>query len=131
MTPAMTPSEISLLSGFLRSANNYVEFGIGGSTVLASSLVKRSIVSVESSAEWIEKVASSVDIDRSRIHLNLVHADIGPVGALGGPASEASRSLWPNYSKVIWSLADVEAADLYLVDGRFRVACFAAGCTAL
>lgn len=58
--------------------------------------------------------------------LTLLHADIGPIGALGGPASETTKcrqESWANYSSAPWSHVDLNRLDLVLIDGRFRVAC--------
>ena len=56
MTPAMKPSEIGLFSAFCAGAHSYVEFGCGGSTVLAAGLVRGQIKVVDSDPKWLDNV---------------------------------------------------------------------------
>ena len=55
----------------------------------------------------------------------LVHVDIGPTKEWGYPDGEARRDDWRSYHERIWADPEASRADFYLVDGRFRVACFA------
>jgi hypothetical protein len=124
MQPAMTDGERELLRSFLRCSLNYLEFGCGGSTVMACSLVKKSVMSVESSLDWLQKVEVYCASQPTAIKPELIHADIGPVKQLGYPLDVGSRDLWHNYHDSVWSHKGAIDADLYLIDGRFRVACF-------
>ena len=47
MLPRMSVEEAALFLSFVQNSRDYVEFGTGGSTVLASKHVKNSILSVE------------------------------------------------------------------------------------
>ncbi len=123
MQIAMTEPEQLMLGGLLRCAHRYLEFGTGGSTVLAARLVRHSVIAVDSSREWLDRVAAACPAERSA-KLLLNHVDIGPVGNWGVPQDEATRPRWPSYHNAIWANAEAEQADLVLVDGRFRVACF-------
>jgi hypothetical protein len=118
----MTPKEIDLLSSFLKCTSNYLEFGAGGSTVLAASLVRGHVWSVDSSVEWLEKVEQAVD--RSTEKLSCHHVDIGPVGLWGYPLNHSLRSKFPEYYSRIWNDLTPQDVDFVLVDGRFRVASF-------
>lgn len=124
MQPRMKPDEISLLTAFLQDANKYLEFGSGGSTFLASTIVKGSIVSLDSSQEWLDKVAQACAAQDGATAPHLVFVDIGPIGAWGAPTDPDTRSRWPAYHTDIWATPGSEDADLYMVDGRFRIACF-------
>jgi hypothetical protein len=119
----MLESEQALFRCFLSCASNYLEFGSGGSTVMATSLVSHSVCSVESSIDWVAKVEAACAA-ADGIRPNLLHADIGPVRDLGYPANENSKERWPIYHTSIWSQPGSTEADLCFVDGRFRVACF-------
>ncbi|MCB4823450.1 hypothetical protein [Roseicella aerolata] len=120
----MTPAERHLLAALLCRARRYVEFGAGGSTCLAARLVGEAVTSVDSSPEWLARVrAACLDLQLP-ISPTLVHADIGETGAWGYPADTAGRDRWPDYHARVWSDPEAAQADLYLVDGRFRVACF-------
>lgn len=123
--PSMRPNEIALLSAHLKRAHRVLEFGAGGSTTLALKLGVAQIVSVESDASWIERIhadgAASRAIEDGR--LTLLHADIGPIGRMGGPSKDGPRQKWPDYARTPWPYVDAERLDLVLIDGRFRVAC--------
>jgi hypothetical protein len=123
MLPHMTKNEVELFLSFLRNTDNYVEFGCGASTELASCHVNE-ITSVDSDMKWIVKAEEACSL----IKPNFVYANIGPVGEWGTPIDESFRDIWPNYHIAVWSKLRTWDADLYLVDGRFRVACFAQIC---
>lgn len=118
MQIAMSPKERTLLESFLCRTSNYFEFGTGGSTWLASQLVCGSVISVDSSEEWLQKVRLSCEGHAIKPVLRFI--DIGPLKDWGAPATADKRSNWPQYSG-----AATSDADFYLVDGRFRVASFA------
>lgn len=54
----------------------------------------------------------------------LVHVDIGETGDWGYPVNKLKMDRWPKYHGAIWSDPGASEADFYMVDGRFRVACF-------
>lgn len=119
----MSTEEAALFTSFVRNAENYVEFGTGGSTVLASKHVRGSIVSVDSSQEWLDRV--KIACTASTVVPELLFVDVGPTGDWGFPIDKDTRDRWPSYHSNVWELKGSADADLYLVDGRFRVACFA------
>jgi len=120
----MTPKEQALLQACLDCTNHYVEFGSGGSTVLAFRTVAGTITSVDSSSKWLDSVATHCQQAPNTNKLNLIHVDIGPLKELGYPADETRRDHWPDYHTGVWDKIKNTAADTYLIDGRFRVACF-------
>ena len=121
MEPHMTDSERSLFESILRRAGSFMEFGAGGSTVLADKLVRGPVYSVESDRDWIAKVRSlAVEGDYER---RFIFADIGPTGRWGRPLKGHGEVDYLNYHNNIW--VDIDRSfDAYLIDGRFRVACF-------
>jgi hypothetical protein len=123
MRPAMTPPELDLFRNVLASSAHYVEFGCGGSTAYAAFLVSSSIVSVDSSADWIAKVEAFCNTNPIRTRPKLTHVDIGQTGEFGYPSGESNQARWPDYYNNVWAIADAAIVDTYLVDGRFRVAC--------
>lgn len=123
MQPRMSEREIALFLSFIRNCDNYVEFGTGGSTVVASKHVTNSIVSIDSSQEWLDRVQRACS--SSPVKPNLVYVDIGRTGQWGFPTDGSTRARWPHYHSDVWKLQHSTHADLYLIDGRFRVASFA------
>jgi hypothetical protein len=124
MRPAMLTSELDLFLSIICCSKNYVEFGAGGSTACAVHLVRDSIISVDSSQEWLEKIRLYCDKQQVSVKPVLIFADIGPTKELGHPRDETNRNQWPAYYKSVWATKGATDADTYLVDGRFRVASF-------
>ena len=121
---AMKPDEVALLTSLLACARRYMEFGAGGSTCLAAQAVAESIISVDSSREWLDKVAAVCAANAYAVQPALIHADIGELRDWGWPRDETQRAQWPAYHEGVWSRPEAARADTYMVDGRFRVACF-------
>jgi hypothetical protein len=97
-----------------------LEYGTGGSTMLALRHGVRKLASVESDWAWIQKLREKPYITRSERNgrLFLLHANVGSVGRLGMPV-DANLPCSP-YVVCPWKLDF--APDLILVDGRARVA---------
>lgn len=123
MQPLMSTAELAMFQGLLRCSQDYVEFGSGGSTFLASGLVGRSILSVDSAEVWLQQVREACAAANAPVIPELVGVDIGSIGGWGYPTDPTTRARWPKYHTDIWINPRAARADLYLVDGRFRVAC--------
>lgn len=119
MQPQMTAAEVGQIELQLAGRDALLEFGCGGSTIVAARQVQR-IVSVDSDFAWLDKVAAEL-ID-APVEFNPVHADIGPVGEWGFPTSEGHIRHWPSYHAQVWRHLR-GSPDAVLIDGRFRVAC--------
>jgi hypothetical protein len=125
MRPAMLDTELALFESVVACSKAYAEFGCGGSTAYAAHLVADSVTSVESSLEWLEKTQTFCMQKKLRVKPHFVHTDIGLTRTLGYPADDSCMGKWPNYHTTIWtSVESLVKADTYLIDGRFRVACF-------
>lgn len=109
---------------FLCSSDHYLEFGAGGSTCIAARLVRNAVTAVDSSAQWLRDVEQACSGEDCRVKPVMFHVDIGPTGAWGRPVDPSTQSRWPSYYEAVWERPASSGADLYLVDGRFRVACF-------
>lgn len=121
MKIVMHDSEVDLLKTFLSRTSNYFEFGMGGSTCLAATLVKQRISAVDSDASWVASVRETIgETDK---YIDLRHVDIGRTGSWGAPVSRERETLFARYSQSILETG-FRDFDLCLVDGRFRVACF-------
>ncbi|MBL6082557.1 hypothetical protein JMJ56_31830 [Belnapia sp. T18] len=112
---------------FANGCCRYLEFGIGGSTLLALRSGAEIVVAADSDRRWVEVARTHPEL-ASRVaagQVRLVHADIGPTTDWGRPAGNTKQVWWPNYLARPW--AEWEALgvlpDLVYVDGRFRVAC--------
>lgn len=127
--PHMEPAGIELLKRSLSGCKLFLEYGAGGSTVLAAKQGVCSIFSVESDRSFLDAVSGKLKLlEGSSSEFTPVCADIGPTGDWGAPTDKASASKWPNYCVQVWEqlLLSNTFPDVVLIDGRFRVACFLA-----
>jgi len=122
MVPAMTPEEIRCYWSCLERAERVVEYGAGGSTLMATRAGVH-VYTVESDGAWIARLRRHEIVVKAEQsgRLTLTHVDIGPVKSLGWPADESRRENWPLYAAAPWDAK--QTPDLVLIDGRFRVAC--------
>lgn len=119
-------------TSLIRNCRFYLEYGSGGSTVMAARLGK-SFISVDTDKLFLRSVNKKIG---PRFPTQqLIHADIGLTGPWGKPLCRkhpSSRRLrkWRAYAETPWRfVSNGHLPDLVLVDGRFRVAatltCFA------
>lgn len=112
----MTLAEQELLADTYAHSKNVFEWGMGSSTLIAEYMGIQRLTAVDSADVWVKKCRSYISK-----HYKLVHADIGDVKGYGEPKDKSLKEQWPDYSKQV----DREQTpfDVYLVDGRFRMAC--------
>ena len=112
----------------ISEVSRYLEYGSGGSTVLAHKYVK-CLVSVESDRRFLRAVQRMLDANPSQAEAILIPVNIGLTEAWGRPAftKPTPRRLrrWQAYPRAPWVYYKYrkQEPDLILVDGRFRVAC--------
>ena len=126
LTPAsMDAAEIALLAAALAAAGRYLEFGAGGSTLLAVRARPELIVTVEGDMAWVERIREHPEIAAAEAssRLVLVPIDLGPIRAYSVPTDPGSSALWPAYHAAAWAHFGAVPPDLVLIDGRFRLAC--------
>ena len=124
MIPVMSADEVACYRQYLTGASAVLEYGVGGSTVLAAECKNiASLYSLDSDAAWLAKVACQVPVAKmiEAGRAKLIHADIGPVRKWGKPSDYSYVLRWPGYAKRPWQ--DGFKPDLVLIDGRFRVSC--------
>ena len=105
----------------------YLEFGVGGSTLMATRSGLQSVVAVDLDPHWVDAVTKHPEIDAAIRggRADIRHADIGPVTQWGYPRDLGHIQCWPTYIATAWDAWSErnEMPDLIFVDGRFRVAC--------
>jgi hypothetical protein len=126
--PHMWPEEATLFEELLRrTTSGYLEFGLGGSTLMAIRCGVPNIVAVDSDPRWAAAMRSHPEVTPhiASGRVVVLHAPIGAVAEFGAPASVASIRHWPNYIGIPWAEWERQGTfpDLVFVDGRFRVAC--------
>lgn len=116
-------AEAAFLSRAYAEAATILEYGSGGSTILAARL-GRLAFSVESDRDWATRLAGHLAPISSRVQVHW--ADIGPTGPWGMPAQPRDHGKFHGYALSVWDRPDFVQPDLVLIDGRFRCACLVA-----
>jgi hypothetical protein len=126
MIPSLPEESLALLERHLKGSSFYLEYGSGGSTVLAASLGVSQIMTVESDKLFLEAVGNKVSEISSASVVKYYHVDIGQTKEWGYPADPSTAPRWPEYYLSAWRHISQGATspDLIMIDGRFRVACF-------
>lgn len=126
-TPHMEPEGQALLAERLGKSETFLEYGSGGSSVMAAQSRVKRIYSVDSDETFLRAVQARIEqIGIGAEKYQPIYVDIGPTGDWGRPRDFGSAALWPAYANEPWTLLELEGAspDLILIDGRFRVASF-------
>lgn len=126
--PHMEPAQIEYLAEAFGSVQCFLEYGAGGSTMLAARHNVPMIVSVESDTNFAKDVIRAVNRQGTESTLTMTTVKVGETGPWGMPVNRDRSNKWPDYSLSVWkAMEDKEISpDLVLIDGRFRVACFLA-----
>jgi len=123
--PALTmpPDEALAYAAALEGAGCVLEYGSGGSTVLAAE-AGAEVWSVESDAAIAQRMRDWFAAHPAKGRVHVLHADIGPTRDWGHPADDSAIRQWPDYALKVWDAPGFRHPDVVLVDGRFRLACF-------
>jgi hypothetical protein len=120
----LPPEEAEAVRQAYAGARVVLEYGSGGSTVIAGENPEATIYSVESDADWAAMMQRWFVENPPKGRVIVHHADIGPTREWGQPVNNRHVSLWPGYPNSVWDRADFQNPDTVLIDGRFRLACF-------
>ena len=107
-----------LFKQYLLNCNFYFEYGVGASTNWVLENTQSNIISVDTDKKWIDTI--NISNKCSRIKLNWIN--LGDLGKWGRPKSYHYRDRFIDYISNVWKFK--HKADVVLIDGRFRVACF-------
>lgn len=119
----MPAAEAEALRMAYVEAEVILEYGTGGSTVMAGDMPGKTVFAVESSAEWAQKMRRWFRLNPAQAEVHLHHADVGPTADWGTPTDVATFRRWPGYALGVWDREDFRHPDVVLIDGRFRVGC--------
>lgn len=121
----LPPAEAEALRMAYGDASCILEYGSGGSTVLASELPGKRIFSVESDPDWAAKMCGYFAENPGESPVDMVTADIGPTKEWGHPVDHSAWRRFPAYPLAVWDRLEAEGQtpEVVLVDGRFRAGC--------
>lgn len=109
-----------LLGDIYYKAQSVFEFGLGESTYIAAEVGVPRYAGVDSDPNWVAMAREKSNMGHFRFYL----ADIGETKAWGVPVQDLKKNVY-NYQLSALS-SEAKPFDVYLVDGRYRVACAAA-----
>lgn len=102
-----------------------LEYGSGGSTVLAAELIGKTVFSVESDQHWAKMMqgwfAQNPPAESTRIEV--IWVNIGETGEWGKPVNTSGWRHYADYPLSVWQHDEFRQPDVVLVDGRFRPGC--------
>ncbi len=119
----LPPDAAAALRTAYGQAGVILEYGSGGSTVVAAELPGRVVFAVESDRAWLTGMERYFEANPPAADVRLHHGDIGPTRDWGHPADDRRFRRWPSYPLSVWDRPDFLHPDVVLIDGRFRVAC--------
>jgi hypothetical protein len=94
------------------------EYGLGESTLIAAHTGVPRYSGIDSDAVWVSQARDNSKLEHFRFNF----ADVGASKAWGYPQNPLLQKIQYNYQIAPLVLED-EPFDVYLVDGRYRVAC--------
>jgi len=118
-------AEAARLRDAYEQAGVILEYGSGGSTVMAGEMPAKRVFTVESDQSWAEMMrawfhqappATGTEVD-------IIWSDIGPTKEWGYPAGNSEWQRYARYPLEVWELPEMRQPDVVLVDGRFRAGC--------
>lgn len=118
-------AERALVSEAYRDAGRILEYGSGGSTLVAAAAGKP-ILSVESDRKWAANMTAVLARDFPGAPAEVIWSDVGPTKKWGTPRNASGHQRFHAYPLAVWDRPDIGTPDLVLIDGRFRIACFCA-----
>ena len=118
-------AEAARLRTAYEGAQVILEYGSGGSTVMAAEMPGKSVFSVESDKDWAQMMRGWFDENppATGTEVDVIWSDIGPTKDWGYPASNRAWQLFARYPLEVWDLPEFRQPDVVLVDGRFRAGC--------
>ncbi|EAR51654.1 hypothetical protein OG2516_03680 [Oceanicola granulosus HTCC2516] len=126
--PALTlpEAEAAWLREAYEAAGVILEYGSGGSTVMAAEMDGKTVTSVENDPAWADMMEAWFAANPPASLPRIARVDVGEVKEWGKPANNARHFAYPGYALGVWGGKAFVQPDLVLIDGRFRVGCLLA-----
>ena len=118
-------AEAAALRAAYERASVILEYGSGGSTVMAAEMPGKRVFSVESDKTWAQMMRGwfQQTPPTQGSEVDVIWSDIGPTKKWGHPASHEAWERFARYPLEVWDLPEFRQPDVVLVDGRFRPGC--------
>jgi hypothetical protein len=118
-------AEAERLRAAYEGAGVVLEYGSGGSTVMAAEMPGKTVFSVESDRDWAEMMLGWFEANppATGSDAKVIWVDIGPTKEWGHPAKASKYLRFAQYPLAVWDMDGFSQPDVVLVDGRFRTGC--------
>ncbi|TCK07048.1 tetratricopeptide repeat protein [Marinobacterium mangrovicola] len=121
------PTEVAkYLKKVYSDATCILEYGSGGSTVLASEMENKQVFTVENDLNWAANIVQYLEQAAPPSPAIIHTVNVGKTGPWAYPINDSSWRNFHKYPLSVWDRDDFTEPDVILIDGRFRVACFVA-----
>ncbi|MBV0934049.1 O-linked N-acetylglucosamine transferase, SPINDLY family protein [Marinobacterium weihaiense] len=107
-------------------AHTILEYGSGGSTIVASEMKGKRIFTVENDLDWADKMRRYIAQEPHPSPAIIHSVNTGPTAAWARPVDDSGWRNFHAYPLSVWDRDDFIEPDVVLIDGRFRIACFVA-----
>lgn len=114
----------SYVNEIYKKADTILEYGSGGSTILAAEFSDKKIISVENDLAWAKNMKKYIDTKNLASKPFIYSVDVGETGKWAKPKNSLRWEEFHKYPLSVWEEVFFENPDVILIDGRFRVACF-------
>ena len=118
--------EAECIRAIYARSDTVLEYGSGGSTVLAAEVPRLKCFSVESDKKWAEGMRHWLQINMPGNQVVIHYSNIGRTKTFGHPkyVHPFAALSYARYPRSVWHREDFLHPDVVLIDGRFRVGCF-------
>ncbi len=121
----MPPAETDLVAQVFEGAEVILEYGSGGTTILAAEEAGKHVTAVESHRaqvrrmrRWFRENPPAMDTT-----VDVIWVNIGKTEESGRPVVDSKWPRYANYPLGIWRRDGFRHPDAVLVNGRFRIGC--------
>jgi hypothetical protein len=117
-TGGLDDNDRLVLGELYYNATSVFEYGLGESTRIAAFVGVPRYSGVDSDPEWVAKARK----EAKHSHFRFYYGDIGDTKMFGHPVDSSLQKIQYNY-QIAPLVSEDKPFDVYLVDGRYRVAC--------
>lgn len=119
------PEDVAVyLKKIYSQASVILEYGSGGSTLIAARMPNKSVISVENDARWAKDMQAWIASAELPSRPLIYPVDVGETGKWARPKNARAWKRFHTYPLKVWDESFFQEPDVILIDGRFRIACF-------
>lgn len=118
-------AEAAALRTAYGEAEVILEYGSGGSTVVAAEMTGKHVTSVESDRGWAKMMQGwfTANPPAKGTTVDIHWSNVGKTRDWGHPADDSEWRRFADYPLKVWQKLGDRHPDVVLVDGRFRIGC--------